>query len=871
MADPIIESSSIVDFNRTLNNVADTTTITSTSSLDSFLMSSESYTSQNTTPRSKKDKDKSKMDYSSNGSQSISDSSSPSKYSPLSLISPRKKQVTATLSTQSPSLRQTVSAHDLLSTTPSDDTTLSSSSSSSITASISDSSLIQYHALPSDDTPSSMTSPSSSTSVLDDTPSSSNSTPSVTSPPPTSSTTSTPSSGDPLGNPAQKKRFFSFFSRNKAKPIIIPEKPSTSSITSPSITSPSILATSTKHSSTATNNTASLPTMHHPMHHLHHHPMSTSLDGMSKTLFPQPSPISFTISSYSPIASPAPSPLKTSIIRSKASRGTSFASVAGKRHLSSSDSMTLLLPPMSAPLAPTTNPSPHTSSSYIGNMAPPGSIGSDATWLMIVSNWEEWSEPHMRALLTKYVYQGIPERFRPTMWYRLSNMIAQVATVPTCADLALTHRGALTPLSTPSNQTPVSTPLFKSQSASSLSYNMPPSTISGDGPSTGSPLTTSISSSGGTGKSHKCFYTSILKHPSEHEEQIDVDIQRTFADLVEPQRSTCSAQLFNVLKAISLFDTEMGYCQGISFIGSILITRVQEEEAFHILVRLLEGVMRDFYIIGMRGLKLRLYQMSKLVKELFPELHKHLERIDLDYTIFASPWFMTAFSYHLSEECCVRILDVILLEGIEAFFSVGLAIFQVIQADLLDCTDSSQVMEYFRCNAKEKIDVTTLMDTAARISVSSRQLATFAAQFDAEQKPSFPTEFNPDAEPRAKVQDPNWVVKKYKLKEYIANLEEDLALMKHELHYHSKKAEEEKYELVKHLQELSERESHLIELKRASDLNYSSLLRENEELKQKLFKSEECNNFLADEMRVLRSKVEKELWNNNPKNSIKWS
>ncbi|EGG17355.1 RabGAP/TBC domain-containing protein [Cavenderia fasciculata] len=593
------------------------------------------------------------------------------------------------------------------------------------------------------------------------------------------------------------------------------------------------------------------------------------------------------LSHYAPISPiPVTSPLKTSILHNR-NRGVSSLNNSGQYPRKSSSQIdlggsgiigisvsstpkhqSLIMPANNNIYSPTFLP-PHLAYSS-------QSVATDATWLMIVSNWSEWSEPHFRPLLTKYVYQGIPDRFRPTIWFHLSNMIPQLTTIPACIDLTTKHNlvdkaQILTPLSTPSTVTPTNTPGLKSQNnhQNQNQQNQQNNITSPSSPSSSSPTTTTtniLNASGGSNH-HKCFYHSILKHHSEHEEQIDVDIQRSFCEVSGELRDNYSIALANVLRAISLYDPELGYCQGISFVGSIMVQKVQEEETFHILLRLLEGVMRDFYTIGMRGLKLRVYQISKLVQELFPKLHQHLEKIDLDYTIFASPWFLTAFSYHLSEECVERIIDIILLQGVEAFFSVGLAIFQIIQDDLLACADNSQVMEYFRTNAKEKIDPITLMDTAGRIGISSKQLYVFQQQFEREQKPNIPSEFNPDQTPKEKMKDPNWVVKKYKLKERINNLEEDLAVMKHDMHHTVKRYEEEKIQLVRHLQDVTDRESGLLQ----AEVNYQNSLRDNQDLKSKLQQAEELNRYLAEEMRKMRTQMDNQIWNNNPKKSIQWS
>ncbi|GAM26510.1 hypothetical protein SAMD00019534_096850 [Acytostelium subglobosum LB1] len=861
------------------------------------------------TPRRSKDKDKD--DHTGSGNSLID------KFPPLALISPRKKHGKKRSSSisnnnHSPTIQSPLT--DAITNNPSADESYSSSStstttttttsistttsseiitkieeldssklSSSITASISDSFLFESEST------SVFGGSDSQTKVAEDTTSDVQSLESDqkhSGTPPSFETNELPVINIPVNsnNSSPKKSLFSIFRRNKPAstnntPILIPEK-------SPAGGAPKSAHLSSANSGDQKKNTQSQRQLSNSLD-------STSTLRVSQTMpnsaMSSPSP---NIMPFSPLVMSSgtipSSPLRTSILQQKPrgsgalqnSLGVGSATKKGHQHesnLSFSNSNTTSTSSTSSssttslrsPAVSTTSTAPlsmHTSS--------PSTVATDTTWLMMASNWDDWSDASNRALLTKYVYQGIPDRFRPTMWYNMSNMIQQLSYIPSCTELAMKYKQEqLQPL------TPISTPSMRGQlmsSSSSLAMSPPPlDTANGNATSSRtSPITLSSSWPHAQHQhqhKHKCFYNSILKYPSEHEEQIDVDIQRSFIDIPDQQRDIYADSLRRVLKAISLYDSEMGYCQGISFIGCILITRVPEEETFHILLRLLEGVMRDFYIIGMRGLKLRLFQLSRLMRELFPKLHKHLESIELDYTIFASPWFMTAFAYHLSEECAVRILDVILLQGIEAFFSVGLAIFQTIEGDLLECEDSSQAMEFFRCNAKQRIEINALMDTAARIHISASQLANFAAQFEQENpKPVIPSEFNPEAAAPEKVRNPNWVVKKYKMKEYTSNLEEDLAVMKRELYSSMLRNDEERAELSKHLQDLAEHESSLLQERAILEVNNQQLSKENQKLREQLQKASSCNEYLAKEMHQLRAKVDKEVWTKNPKQEIKW-
>ncbi|KAF9367265.1 GTPase-activating protein, partial [Mortierella sp. AD011] len=68
-------------------------------------------------------------------------------------------------------------------------------------------------------------------------------------------------------------------------------------------------------------------------------------------------------------------------------------------------------------------------------------------------------------------------------------------------------------------------------------------------------------------------YAELLKSSSAHEKQITRDMSRTFPNHEYFQAESVGQEaLFNVVKAYSLYDPEVGYCQGLSFIvGPLLL------------------------------------------------------------------------------------------------------------------------------------------------------------------------------------------------------------------------------------------------------------------------------------------------------------
>lgn len=68
------------------------------------------------------------------------------------------------------------------------------------------------------------------------------------------------------------------------------------------------------------------------------------------------------------------------------------------------------------------------------------------------------------------------------------------------------------------------------------------------------------------------------------------DIARTYPEheFFKEKDGLGQESLFNVMKAYSLHDREVGYCQGSAFIVGLLLMQMPEEEAFAVVVKLMQ-------------------------------------------------------------------------------------------------------------------------------------------------------------------------------------------------------------------------------------------------------------------------------------------
>lgn len=71
-------------------------------------------------------------------------------------------------------------------------------------------------------------------------------------------------------------------------------------------------------------------------------------------------------------------------------------------------------------------------------------------------------------------------------------------------------------------------------------------------------------------------YLNLLTRSSKHEKIIERDLARTFPTIeyFKDPKGSGQLALLNVLKAYSIYDPEVGYCQGIAFVVGALLLNV---------------------------------------------------------------------------------------------------------------------------------------------------------------------------------------------------------------------------------------------------------------------------------------------------------
>ncbi|KAF2069729.1 hypothetical protein CYY_008951 [Polysphondylium violaceum] len=170
----------------------------------------------------------------------------------------------------------------------------------------------------------------------------------------------------------------------------------------------------------------------------------------------------------------------------------------------------------------------------------------------------------------------------------------------------------------------------------------------------------------------------------EYEYKISKDIARTFPN--NPIFCTEAGQnsLFNILKAYSIMDPEIGYTQGMSFICAVILSEMDELETFWVFTSVMKNFkLSSLYSNDLSLLRQYLYTIDRLIETTMPKLFSHFKEIGVTPVLFASEWISTLFTYNFALPVSKRLLDVFFVEGRFYLYKVALSVLKIYEKQLI--------------------------------------------------------------------------------------------------------------------------------------------------------------------------------------------
>uniref|UniRef100_A0A8C0IZV6 TBC1 domain family member 4 n=1 Tax=Chelonoidis abingdonii TaxID=106734 RepID=A0A8C0IZV6_CHEAB len=260
-------------------------------------------------------------------------------------------------------------------------------------------------------------------------------------------------------------------------------------------------------------------------------------------------------------------------------------------------------------------------------------------------------------------------------------------------------------------------------------------------------------------------YKELLKQLTAQQHAILVDLGRTFPThpYFSTQLGAGQLSLFNLLKAYSLLDKEVGYCQGISFVAGVLLLHMSEEQAFEMLKFLMYDLgFRKQYRPDMLSLQIQMYQLSRLLHDYHRDLYNHLEENEISPSLYAAPWFLTLFASQFPLGFVARVFDIIFLQGTEVIFKVALSLLSSQEALVMECESFENIVDFLKGTIPDmtKLQMEKIITQVFEMDIS-KQLHAYEVEYHVLQD-ELQEGLNPcdDAEPLEKLERVNSQLKR---------------------------------------------------------------------------------------------------------------
>ncbi|CAF1007561.1 unnamed protein product [Brachionus calyciflorus] len=198
------------------------------------------------------------------------------------------------------------------------------------------------------------------------------------------------------------------------------------------------------------------------------------------------------------------------------------------------------------------------------------------------------------------------------------------------------------------------------------------------------------------------------KEVTKFHHQIYLDLLRTLPNNVKfsSKYSQGVNQLQEVLQVFCLHNPSIGYCQGMNFIVGISLLFLEPEDAFWCLVVITEKLFLPHYFdSGLVGAQADQQCLKNLIELKLPDLHDHLESLELDLSSITLNWFLAIFIDALPFETMLRIWDCFLLEGSKILFRYSLALLHMHKNTLMENNDTISIFKSLKYSVKFTFDI----------------------------------------------------------------------------------------------------------------------------------------------------------------------
>ena len=160
-------------------------------------------------------------------------------------------------------------------------------------------------------------------------------------------------------------------------------------------------------------------------------------------------------------------------------------------------------------------------------------------------------------------------------------------------------------------------------------------------------------------------------------DDIEKDLHRNFPNhelFGGAYKTIGQKELFLVLKAYSVYNPSVGYCQAQAPVAALLLMNLPTEKAFWCFVSICDKYLTGYYSSGMQAIQLDGDILFGLLKRVSYNAYRHLKKQGIEPILYMTEWFLCAFTRTLPWPTVLRIWDMFVCEGVKVLFKVGLVL-----------------------------------------------------------------------------------------------------------------------------------------------------------------------------------------------------
>ncbi|KAH1029946.1 hypothetical protein HUJ05_003092 [Dendroctonus ponderosae] len=183
--------------------------------------------------------------------------------------------------------------------------------------------------------------------------------------------------------------------------------------------------------------------------------------------------------------------------------------------------------------------------------------------------------------------------------------------------------------------------------------------------------------------------------------------------------STGIPRLRRILRGVAWLYPDIGYCQGLGIIAASLLLFIEEENAFWIMVTIVEDLLpASYYSSTLLGIQADQKVLRNLISNYLPDTDEVLRNHDIELSLITMQWFLTLYANVVHTKILLRIWDLFFFEGSLVLFQITLAMLKIQEPHLKTLENSAQIFNALSDIPGDIEDVDKLLEVSTQLTSS---------------------------------------------------------------------------------------------------------------------------------------------------------